>query len=98
MGVRGQYIGTSAAIDTVFVRFIPGSLVDTDHTRHDALGNVGCQADSAAVVEDIHQISVADITGAGILGVDPDRMCFEFSQPGNVVPGGVGPGFGVGRQ
>ena len=88
----GEDIDRSALIDTVFVRFPPGSLGNGHDARPDAKGDAAGQNCYPPVVEDPDAVPVPDAAYFGIDGIDEQPLRKGLLKPVRIVQRGVDTG------
>jgi len=81
----GEHVDGPAAVDSLLIRRPPRALRDIDHTGQDAIRQSARQDRRAAIVENLHAITVDDAARRRIERIDEDalRKClFQPVDPG----------------
>src|SRR5271166_7160363 len=76
--VGGEHVQTAADLDRFSGDFdeleLGAGLIGLDHAQSDQRGNVGRADHGAAIVEDLHEIAMADAPGGGVGGIEPQQV------------------------
>src|SRR5262249_54343957 len=94
----GQYVGAPPRVRAGRVPGEPRALLAPSGAGGDAVGYACGQHHGSAVVEDAHELAVADAAGAGVRGVQPHIVAVNAAEHGLVAVDGVGPGTRLRRE
>ena len=82
--MSGQYVNTTALIDTFCIRVIPGTFTQCDHTRHHSWRHFRLNMNFTTIVKDPDFIAVVDTAFLRIKRVDPHFLTASRFQHINV--------------
>ena len=76
--ISGKHVHAAAVIDSLGIRFIPGTGIQAGDTGHYAVGDLGKRPQFSASIIDDHTVAIGNIAMTGVVDIYPDFIVAFF--------------------